>query len=463
MIQTKFRTPPGPLRPPSRPSLSSRLQKTPRPHINAERAAPTIPEPAPQTASNEPLYRKRAVETLSHHWAGTIVLATRLPMRVAGYIALVLVGLIGSLLYFGEYTRKVSVSGQLMPTAGSIKVVAHQFAVVTRKRVADGEVVRLGQPLFELTAERAGSAGNVDARIGALLQARTNELAVTASLQARELEQRAVSLAARERSIQAEVSKRMEQVILQRVQVHSAQTKQARYQTLAKKGFMSPAQLADLRDEVIAQIGRQRALESEVLSVQRELLAVQEESTLIANKIKLARSQAAQNLATLGQEAAEHEGRSRFTVLAPAAGALTAIAVEPGQSVSPGAALATILPFGSELEAQLMVPSRAIGFIEQGQRVLLRMSSFPHQKFGQVAGVVSRVERSPMTEPQVGTGGEPMYRVTVRLATQSVTAHGRTQNFKTGMTLEANILQERRRLIEWVVEPLISAGGRGGW
>ncbi|MES2899534.1 MAG: HlyD family efflux transporter periplasmic adaptor subunit [Pseudomonadota bacterium] len=461
MVQTKFRTPPGPLRPTGRPALFSRPQKAARVPVDAEVRA-KFGEPAPPPASNEPLYRMRAVESLSHHWAGTIVLATRVPMRVAGYIALALVGLIGSLLYFGQYTRKVSVSGQIVPSAGSIKVVAHQFAVLTSKRVADGEVVKLGQPLFELTTERAGSAGNIDARIGALLQARTNELAVTASLQASELEQRAVSLAARQRSIQAEVTKRLEQVMLQKMQVGSAQTKQARYQNLAKKGFMSPAQLADLRDEVTAQIARQRALESEVLAVQRELLAVQEESVSIANKIKLSKSQAAQNLATLGQEAAEHEGRSRMMVLAPAAGALTAISVEPGQSVSPGATLATILPVGSELEAHLSVPSRAIGFIERGQRVLLRMSSFPHQKFGQVAGVVARVERSPIAEPLAGTSAEPMYRITVRLATQSVTAYGRTQHFKAGMTLEADILQERRRLIEWVIEPLLSAGGRVG-
>ncbi len=310
--------------------------------------------------------------------------------------------------------------------------------------------------MFELTAERAGSGGSVDARIGQLLEERSRELAVTGQLQAKDLEQRAQGLATRERSIQTEIEKRQEQVTLQGIQVRSSQAKFARFQSLAKKGFLSKAQLADVRDGVTAQIARQKALESDVLATQRELLAVQEEARLIGNKIQIIESQAAQQLATLGQEAAEHEGRRRMQVLAPSAGIVTALAFEQGQSVPSGAVMATVLPAGSELEAHLMVPSRAVGFIEQGQRVRLRLAAFPYQKFGQVDGVVLRVERSPIAENQPA-GSEPVYRVAVRLTKQAVSAYGRTQHFKAGMTLEADILQDRRRLIEWVLEPLISA------
>ncbi|MES2898489.1 MAG: HlyD family efflux transporter periplasmic adaptor subunit [Pseudomonadota bacterium] len=461
MIKTKFRTNLGPLRPASRRAFFFARQvaappeaKKPAPPLTP--VPPVVRPPAEALAGNEPLFRQRALDAASNHWAGTIVLAAKVPMRVAGSVALALLLAIGALLGLGHYTRTVSVTGQMVPSAGSIRVVANQFGRVTRRPAQDGAHVRAGQLLYELSAERAGSGGGVDARIGQLLTERRRELAHAGELQVQDMEQRAAGLASRERSLRAEVATRHEAVALQAIQVRSAQARHGRFRELARRGFVSQAQLADARDAVTALTGRQKALESDVLAVQRELLSVEDEARLIGTKVGLIRSQSAQQLASIGQEAAEHEGRSRMQVLAPAAGVVTALAFEQGQAVPPGATMATILPAGSELEAHLMVPSRAVGFIASGQRVRLRMSAFPFQKFGQVEGTVARVERSPIAEGQ-SAGAEPVYRVTVRLATQAVSAYGRTQHFKAGMTLEADILQDRRRLIEWVVEPLISA------
>ena len=156
-------------------------------------------------------------------------------------------------------------------------------------------------------------------------------------------------------------------------------------------------------------------------------------------------------------------------MLASAAGTVTALTADPGQAVNAGAPLATIIPAGSVLEAHLMAPSRAIGFIEPGQTVLLRLTAFPYQKFGQAKGTVIRVEQSPIAD----TGGtsanvdaaatEPVYRIVVQLAQQSVSAYGKEQQYRAGMTLEADIRQDRRRLIDWVIDPIISvAKGRAG-
>jgi membrane fusion protein len=57
-------------------------------------------------------------------------------------------------------------------------------------------------------------------------------------------------------------------------------------------------------------------------------------------------------------------------------------------------------------------------------------------------------------------GSEPLYRITVNLAAQAVTAYGQPQMLQAGMSLDADILQERRRLYEWVLEPLYSLTGK---
>jgi len=386
-------------------------------------------------------------------------------MRVAAAIAgLILFGIV-LFLTFGHYTRKIRVTGQIVPAGGSIKVVAGQFGRIATRIVDEGTRVSIGQPMFELKSERASNGGSVDARIEALLAARRNELMQSSRLQAEELTARAQSLAMRQRSIQAEIESREQEVKLLARQVQSARGKLQRHTVLAKKGYLSPAQLGLVADELIGNQARHKSLESNVIAVRRDLLQVIAESDAIKGKIALAASQAESNLAALGQEAAEHEGRSRVQIVAPAAGIVTALTFDPGQTVPAGTVLATILPAEGELEAHMMVPSRAVGFIEPGQGVLLRLSSFPYQKFGQVAGTVTRVERSPIAETQGARTGstEPVYRITVKLSQQSVSAYGRKQEFKAGMTLDADILQDRRRLIEWVIDPIISAAkGRSG-
>jgi membrane fusion protein len=153
-------------------------------------------------------------------------------------------------------------------------------------------------------------------------------------------------------------------------------------------------------------------------------------------------------------------------VVAPAAGVVTGILVEPGQAVG-SAPLATLLPAHASLEAVLFAPSRAAGFIEPGQTVRLRYHAFPYQKFGLHEGTVRQVSRTALTAselPQLIAGElerpEPMYRVTVRLASQVIDAYGQPQPLAAGMQLEADVMQDRRRLIEWVFEPLLGVRGK---
>ena len=48
------------------------------------------------------------------------------------------------------------------------------------------------------------------------------------------------------------------------------------------------------------------------------------------------------------------------------------------------------------------------------------------------------------------------------LPRQYITAYGRHENLKPGMLLDADIMGEKRRLIEWLVEPLYSVAGKVG-
>jgi membrane fusion protein len=95
----------------------------------------------------------------------------------------------------------------------------------------------------------------------------------------------------------------------------------------------------------------------------------------------------------------------------------------------------------------------------------LRFEAFAYQKYGHQPGHVVQVSRTPLAAsemaalalPAAAIGGEPMFRITVALD-----EHGRRRELPlaAGMRLQADVLLERRRLIEWLFEPLLGFKGR---
>jgi membrane fusion protein len=104
------------------------------------------------------------------------------------------------------------------------------------------------------------------------------------------------------------------------------------------------------------------------------------------------------------------------------------------------------------------------------QPVQLSYAAFPYQKFGLQDGRVASVSRSPVAPAQLpaalahlgsaSQAPEGLYRLTVELGSQHVVAYGEATPLRAGMTLDAAVIQDRRRVIEWLFEPLIGVAQR---
>src|SRR5690606_6777502 len=101
-------------------------------------------------------------------------------------------------------------------------------------------------------------------------------------------------------------------------------------------------------------------------------------------------------MAVLEQERVETRARGELVLTAPVDGVVSAQLARPGQAVQVGQPLLSLLPDDSPLQAELLVPSRAIGFIAPGDRVLLRYQAYPYQKFGHHEGRVAGISRSAL-------------------------------------------------------------------
>src|SRR4051794_22913602 len=109
----------------------------------------------------------------------------------------------------------------------------------------------------------------------------------------------------------------------------------------------------------------------------------------------------------------------------------------------------------------LFVPSRAIGFIQPNQPVRLLYEAFPHEKFGAYGGRITSVSNTVLTDADIAgpfAPREPSYKVTVALDRPNVFAYGRSVPLRPDMRLKADIIIERRSLLRWLVDPLLSRG-----
>ena len=151
--------------------------------------------------------------------------------------------------------------------------------------------------------------------------------------------------------------------------------------------------------------------------------------------------------------------RTICAIAAPADGIVSTILLEPGQQARPQTPLLTILPQGSHLEAKLLVPSHAIGFIAPDQSVALRYAAFPYQRFGHYEGIVDSIARTLLLPGDTDLPmplEEPAYLVTVALQEQKVRAYGKAFPLQAGMALDGDVALDRRTVIEWIFDPLFS-------
>ena len=415
------------------------------------------------------LFRPEVLEHRHREWLGSIQLIRPVSLAVLTTFVAVSAVALASYLVLGEYTRKARVSGVLMPDQGVIRLMAPQGAVVIESHVAEGRAVRRGDVLYVLSVGQATLGGDTQAVVQASLAARERSLQSTAR-QRSSLEQ--LQLAALDRQLddmRRDLASIAVEADLQRQRLALAQQAQARFESLRDENFVSSAQVQTKAEEVLGLKAVLQGLEQQRSAHLREVASIEAQRRELPLRSQAQRGEVDRDLALLSQQSAENEARRRIVVRAPQDGVVTGVLAVAGQSVTPAVALASLLPADARLQAHLFAPSSAVGFVRADQKVQLRYQAFPYQKFGHQSGAVIQVSRSPLQATELaglplqagaGHSGEPLYRITVQLDQQSVVAYGQAQPLSPGMQLDADVLLDRRRLIEWLFEPVLGIAGR---
>lgn len=411
------------------------------------------------------LFRTESITHAIRKLDGDVVLPSSLSTRILSFLlcSIVVVGII--FISSASYSRRETVAGWLTPQAGMIRLTARQGGVVSSMHVREGQMVVAGQPIATLMLSSELEGGDSFASLSHSLGAQTSAAHARAEAAQATLAAEQHQLAQRRAGLNRELSETRRSIGLQDERLALARAEVIRAETIAAQGFLPRRELELRRSTELAVEQEASALTSKALTYEREIGEVDARLAAIPIDIDAARADAASTQAGLDQQVTQNEAQGRYVVVASVAGRVVALPIDIGQSVQPGSAVAVLTAGDSKLVAELYAPSRAAGFVREGQEVKLLYQAFPHQKFGTGEGVVMSVSRTVLAPAEVAIPGlqvqEPVFRVRVKLVNDGVVAYGETLPLQPGMLLSADVVIDKRSLLEWLLDPLYAAGRRG--
>jgi membrane fusion protein len=416
------------------------------------------------------LFRKEVLEAKGQTWLGNVRLATPISQTVGVALTLTIAFAILLWLSLGHYTRREHVTGILVPQAGLINVTTRSSGIVARVLTNEGLGVVKNAALLVLSGDRNSEAqGNASAKVIDSLRRQRERLRIDIADAQRLSDEQAAGFRMQRDLLRSQLVQVDAQLSLQVKEVRNELALLDKVRPLLDKGYISALQVQQQQTQEVDADVQLKNLTRQRYDIAEQLdNAIRQLQQLPLNTSEKLNDFNRQ-LEQVEQSILQNEAERSAVLLAPEDGTVSSLLVKPGQAVSEGQSLLAIVPKGSPLQAQLLVPSNAIGFVHLGAQVLLHYQAFPYQKFGVHHGIVVGISNSALTSSEAAAllgesqqNSEAMYRIQVAIPDQRVRAYDKQEPLKAGMAVDADLLLDRRRLVEWIFEPLFGMGRRVG-
>ena len=165
---------------------------------------------------------------------------------------------------------------------------------------------------------------------------------------------------------------------------------------------------------------------------------------------------------TIEMDAIKYRQSQSYIIHAPIDGVLASVMYKEGQYTKTPKLLAQIIPVDAELVAELFVPARNAGFLKKNNEIFIRYDAYPYEHFGSYPAEITAISQSIMTDDEEDKPlqiREPYYKVTAKLTRQYVSVYGQNKKIRHGMTLSAVIAGSKRKVWQWILDPLYSYYG----
>ena len=206
-------------------------------------------------ASQRSLFRKEAVEFQQHQrqW-GEIVLLQPVSTKILTWLLVAVVALAAVFLCWADYARKETVVGYLTPTEGTAKIYVPQIGIIKDVHVAEGQVVKEGEPLLTIsTPQIGGNDEDINATILKTLESQRKLLSQQMADEQRRTQSERDRLASLIRGFEAEIAQLKAQVAVQAERIQLSASLVATASELNAKGVMAQPELKRRQEAVLEQ------------------------------------------------------------------------------------------------------------------------------------------------------------------------------------------------------------------
>lgn len=415
------------------------------------------------TQKKRQIFRSEVVEAMSSRH-GEVILIRPISFRVITIFIAIILLLILTYLYLGEYTRAIPVKGVLKSRMGDTKIMAYQPGIVEALYVKAGDYVEKGTALYKVRTDKQGKDGSVNSKLVASLkesinlmkekivyQEELNELDIedlTRSVQT--LKQKSV-YAQEEIEIKNDYKKLLtsELSIISKLRKNK-QVSQTEYNAKYAQLLEVRLALKSLRRAKLEYIEQSETAEKSIRNI-----TVQGKSMVVGYQ---------QKLADLQRDLANKESDKSYIITAPKSGVVANVYVENGTFIQNNKTLMILQPKDNQLVAEIYIPTSAVAQVKPGRKINLRYQAFPFQKFGIFSGTVESISQT-LIQPSQAEVSElvvsPSYRAIVTLDKQNIDFKNKAIKLQTGMLLDADIVGDTRSFFGWIFEPMMSTLNNG--
>ncbi|MEG6550439.1 HlyD family type I secretion periplasmic adaptor subunit [Desulfocurvibacter africanus] len=388
----------------------------------------------------------------------------------------------------GQLDIVSTAGGEIVPR-GKVKAVQHlEGGIVREILVAEGATVEQGQPIVVLESTTSDSGvEELQVRMNALrvdmarLEAEVQGLAAPQfdqglSTLCPDLVAQARDMFATRMTRLASEAASLEDRIKQRVQ--DVAESQAKLRSLRQNLELSNEQVS-LSEELLKDNLTTRYEHLSYLKEQNKLASAVEEEQAALSRAESALSQAredARRLRHAFQEEAQGKLKEvsgeldglnqrmrrvadsllRTTLRSPVRGTVKALHVTTvGGVVTPGMAVADIVPVGGQLLVEAKLPVSDVGYVHEGQTAVIKLASMDARRFGSLRGRVATV--SP--DSFVNQDGRAFYSVQIETEKDCFEGSGGRYTLYPGMQVMAYIHTGQRTVLQYLFDPFLDSLG----
>ena len=390
--------------------------------------------------------------------------------------------------YFGRIDI-VAVANGKISTEGSTKIIQPAVSgVVTNINVHEGQRVKKGETLLALdktTAEKDVATANQSLSTARVERDILRRLAVggntdeiinnadlpdetKAMLRQFASSQTALS-AARQQAVNSTISNYQQQLQFNQqaknqLETNAQNLKNRKAEIEKQLPNANPVDKLRLQNELNNIDQRITSADSAVLGQNQQLLQSQSALTQAQNQSQTQNAETnsafSNQIITAEKRIIELENNlvkakqilAQTTITAPVDGTVLLLTVKTiGGVVNAGQQLAQIVPEKVPLYVDAALDNQDVGFVKPGQRVVVKVATYPFQRYGYLEGTVENISPDAIQDDKKGL----IYKAKIKLNDDKSSKQNQLKLLP-GMSVSAEITTGQRRIIEFFLDPLMT-------